>query len=190
MTVLRPDVPGHPLGVDRREPHGDRVRPRSRAPESSDVLLLVVAIGGGGWLRFVGTDEGDHHLQRAYVHGATPRRRPWRAWNRDCQPDVSSWSQWSSPCPPSPVTATVVNAYDLAGHTAGSATTNDTGRYSIRLGTGWASRLRVATAGPFPHCPDTPVTVTGEAPVTADIDCDTDPLTSGDERSAGQCGTG
>ena len=70
------------------------------------------------------------------------------------------------------MTSTVVNAIDPAGHTAGSATTDAAGRYSIHLTPGGYT-LRVATDGPFPHCPDTPVTVTGGTTVTADIDCDT-----------------
>lgn len=70
------------------------------------------------------------------------------------------------------MTSTVVHAINPAGHTAGSATTDAAGRYSIHLTPGGYT-LRVATDGPFPHCPDTPVTVTGGTTVTADINCDT-----------------
>ena len=75
------------------------------------------------------------------------------------------------PCPPKPVRGRV-DALDSAGHTAANADTDDAGRYAISLPSGHYE-LRMVTDGPFPRCPDTPVTVTAGLPVTADIDCDT-----------------
>lgn len=75
------------------------------------------------------------------------------------------------PCPPNPVAAGV-DAIDSTGHTAGTATTDDLGRYAIGLPPGHYT-LRVEVGGPFPTCPDTPVSVPAGAPVTVDIDCDT-----------------
>jgi hypothetical protein len=65
-----------------------------------------------------------------------------------------------------------VDALDPTGHTTANATTDDAGRYAISLPPGRYT-LRVAIDGPFPHCPDVPVTITPGAPVTADIGCDT-----------------
>jgi hypothetical protein len=75
------------------------------------------------------------------------------------------------PCPPNPV-AGRVEAIDAAGHTAGSAPTDSVGRYAIRLEPGDYT-LRVATAGRFPVCPETAVSVPAGPAVTIDIGCDT-----------------
>jgi hypothetical protein len=75
------------------------------------------------------------------------------------------------PCPPNPVHGRV-DALDAAGHTAAATTTDDAGHYTISLAPG-DFILRVGIDGPFPHCPDVPVTVTSGQPVIADIDCDT-----------------
>lgn len=74
-------------------------------------------------------------------------------------------------CPPNPVHGRV-DALDGVGHTVGSATTDGEGRCAIALRPG-AYTLRVVTAGPFPRCPDTSVTVTAEPTAPTDIDCDT-----------------
>jgi hypothetical protein len=65
-----------------------------------------------------------------------------------------------------------VDAIDAGGQTAGSATTDGLGRFAISAAPGGYT-LRVVINGPFPRCPDTPVTVTAGDPVTADISCDT-----------------
>ncbi len=75
------------------------------------------------------------------------------------------------PCPPSPVHGRV-DAVNSAGNTAGSATTDDAGRFAITLPQGDYT-LRVVTDGSFPQCSDVSVTVTAGPPATADIDCDT-----------------
>ncbi len=75
------------------------------------------------------------------------------------------------PCPRSPVHERV-DAFDSAEHLAGTATTTETGRYSISLPPGTYT-LRVHAGGPFPRCPAIRVTVVADATVTGDIDCDT-----------------
>jgi hypothetical protein len=75
------------------------------------------------------------------------------------------------PCPPNPVPGRV-DAISAGGRTAGSATTDGDGRYTITLAPG-AYTLRVVTGSNFPRCSDTPVTVTAGSTTTADIDCDT-----------------
>ena len=74
-------------------------------------------------------------------------------------------------CPPAPVHGRV-DAVDQAGHTTGSATTDDTGRYAISLPAGRYT-LRVDVGGQFPRCPDTTVTIAPGTTTVADIDCDT-----------------
>jgi hypothetical protein len=76
------------------------------------------------------------------------------------------------PCPPSPVQGRRVDALDAAGRTAGGATTDEAGDYSILLPPGDYT-LRVVIDGPFPQCPETAVTVTPGPPVTTDVECDT-----------------
>jgi len=75
------------------------------------------------------------------------------------------------PCAPSPVHARV-DAVDSEGRTAASATTDDAGRYALGIAPG-SYTLRVAVDGPFPRCPDTPVSVTAGSAAVADIGCDT-----------------
>lgn len=73
------------------------------------------------------------------------------------------------PCPPAPVNATV-EALDGSGRSVARTATDDQGAFTLPLPPG-AYTLRVIHDGPFPRCPDTPVTVTdGETHV--DIDCD------------------
>jgi hypothetical protein len=55
---------------------------------------------------------------------------------------------------------------------AGSAVTDDDGRYAIALRPGDYT-LRVATDGMFPTCAERSVNVTAGPPADADIDCDT-----------------
>lgn len=76
------------------------------------------------------------------------------------------------PCPPSPVRDTRIDALGAGERVAGSAVTDDDGRYAITLEPGDYT-LRVVVDGMFPSCPDTPVRITGGPPATADIDCDT-----------------
>jgi hypothetical protein len=75
------------------------------------------------------------------------------------------------PCPPNPVRGRV-DAIDSAGPTAGTATTDDAGRYAIALAPGDYT-LHVDADGQFPRCPDTHVTVAAGGPATVDISCDT-----------------
>ena len=56
--------------------------------------------------------------------------------------------------------------------TPGSATSDETGRYSISLPPGTYT-LRVHASGAFPRCPATHVTVTADSRATGDIECDT-----------------
>lgn len=79
--------------------------------------------------------------------------------------------QLGQSCPPVPVAGTVV-AIDGDGSTIATTETDATGHYSIELAPGDYT-LRVVVVGPFPSCPDTPVTVRPGAPTTANIDCDT-----------------
>ena len=65
-----------------------------------------------------------------------------------------------------------MEAIDAAGHMAGSAPTDSVGRYALRLEPGDYT-LRVATAGMFPVCPETEVSVAAGPVVTVDIGCDT-----------------
>jgi hypothetical protein len=65
-----------------------------------------------------------------------------------------------------------VEAIDTRGGKAGSAVTDAAGAYTIPLAPGGYT-LHVVTNGQFPRCPDSSVTVTSGAPVTADIHCDT-----------------
>jgi hypothetical protein len=75
------------------------------------------------------------------------------------------------PCAPSPVQAQVtVLATD--GRTTAHAASDAKGRFRVSVPPG-SYTLHVAVPGPFPACPDTAITVPGEATVTSDILCDT-----------------
>lgn len=75
------------------------------------------------------------------------------------------------PCPPAPVDGRV-DAVDASGTTAASTTTDDAGRYELRVAPGDYT-VRVDTGSHFPTCPDVAVTVTAGSLATADVDCDT-----------------
>jgi hypothetical protein len=75
------------------------------------------------------------------------------------------------PCPANPVHGQVV-ATDSSGQPAGSAATDDEGRFAIPVAPGDYT-LRVSINGPLPRCPDTPVTVPAGSSVIVDIGCDT-----------------
>ena len=75
------------------------------------------------------------------------------------------------PCPPNPVKRVRIDA-STHGRVAGSAVTDDDGRYAITLEPG-DYVVHVETDGMFPRCPDTDVHVSPGSAATADIACDT-----------------
>ena len=75
------------------------------------------------------------------------------------------------PCPPVPVAGSV-DALRSGGGSAGRATIDADGRFTIELPPG-SYTLRVLHDGPFPACPDTAITLERDAPRTVDFSCDT-----------------
>ena len=75
------------------------------------------------------------------------------------------------PCPPKPV-SDEVDARNGGGSTVASATSGADGHYALRLAPGRYTLVVVTPSG-WPHCPDTPVSVTTGSATRADISCDT-----------------